>query len=149
MALTPGTRIGGYEIIESLGAGGMGEVYRARDSRLDRHVAIKILRETFAHDADRLARFDPEAKTLAALNHPHIASIYGVEDVAGSRALILELVDGRTLADRVAIGPLRVDEAVAIAHEIRSSMRSKPRMKQASSIGTSNQRTSRSGWTAR
>ena len=118
MALAAGTRIGAYEIIESLGAGGMGEVYRARDSRLDRDVAIKILPETFAHDADRLARFEREAKTLAALNHPHVASIYGVEEFAGTRALILELVDGATLADRIGQGPIPIEEALTIAHQI-------------------------------
>jgi eukaryotic-like serine/threonine-protein kinase len=118
MTTPAGTRIGAYEVIESLGAGGMGEVYRARDPRLDRDVAIKILPEAFAHDADRLARFEREAKTLAALNHPHIASIYGVEEFAGSRALILELVDGPTLADRIAEVALPIDEAVAIAHQI-------------------------------
>jgi serine/threonine-protein kinase len=118
MALAAGTRIGAYEIIDSLGAGGMGEVYRARDSRLDRHVAIKILPEAFAHDADRLARFEREAKTLAALNHPHVASIYGVEEFTAIRALILELVDGPTLADRIAQGPIPIDEALPIAHQI-------------------------------
>jgi serine/threonine-protein kinase len=96
----------------------MGEVYRARDSRLDRDVAIKILPETFAHDADRLARFDREAKALAALNHPHIASIYGVEEGAGIRGLVLELVDGPTLADRIAQGAIPIDEALPIAHQI-------------------------------
>src|SRR5438105_5577959 len=99
MTVLAGTRIGSYEVIESLGAGGMGEVYRARDTRLDRDVAIKILPETFAHDADRLARFEREAKMLAALNHPNIAAIYGIEDgpaEAGPRlrALVLEPVGG-------------------------------------------------------
>jgi serine/threonine-protein kinase len=118
MAVPAGTRIGSYEVIESLGAGGMGEVYRARDSRLDRDVAIKFISEAFAHDTDRLARFDREAKTLAALNHPHIASIYGVEEVAGNRALILELIDGATLAERIAQGPIPMEEALTIAHQI-------------------------------
>jgi eukaryotic-like serine/threonine-protein kinase len=123
MPIPAGTRIGAYDVIESLGAGGMGEVYRARDPRLDRDVAVKILPETFAHDADRLARFEREAKTLAALNHPHIAAIYGVEEgpaEAGPhvRALILELVDGATLADRIAQGPIPFDEALPIAHQI-------------------------------
>src|SRR5262245_44473010 len=118
MPIPAGTRIGAYEVIDSLGAGGMGEVYRARDSRLDRDVAIKILPETFAHDPERLARFEREAKTLAALNHPHVASIYGVEEFAGTRALILELVDGPTLADRIAQGPIPIDEALPIAHQV-------------------------------
>jgi eukaryotic-like serine/threonine-protein kinase len=93
-------------------------VYRARDSRLDRDVAIKILPATFAHDADRLARFEREAKTLAALNHPHIASIYGVEEGSGIRGLVLELVDGPTLADRIAQGAIPIDEALSIAHQV-------------------------------
>src|SRR5512138_166572 len=127
MSLGPGARLGAYEIVAAIGAGGMGEVYRARDLRLDRDVAIKILPDTFAHDADRLARFEREAKTLAALNHPHIASIYGVEEAPPNveagfsrpiHALVLELVDGPTLADRIAEGPIPIDEAVAIAHQI-------------------------------
>jgi len=90
-----GTRLGSYEILAALGAGGMGEVYRARDTKLDRDVAIKILSQAFASDADRLARFEREAKMLAALNHPHIAQIYGLETIgAGGHALILELVEG-------------------------------------------------------
>jgi eukaryotic-like serine/threonine-protein kinase len=118
MPIPAGTRIGAYEVIESLGAGGMGEVYRARDSRLDRDVAIKILPEAFAHDADRLARFEREAKTLAALNHPHIAAIYGVEEGGGVRGLVLELVDGPTLAGRIAQGAIPIDEALPIALQI-------------------------------
>ena len=88
MALTPGTRLGVYEITAALGEGGMGQVWRARDTKLDRDVAIKVLPEAFAHDADRLARFTREAKTLAALNHPHIAAIYGLEECAGVTALV-------------------------------------------------------------
>jgi Tol biopolymer transport system component len=118
MPIPAGTRIGAYEVIESLGAGGMGEVYRARDSRLDRDVAIKILPEAFAHDADRLARFEREAKTLAALNHPHIAAIYGVEEGGGVLGLVLELVDGPTLAGRIAQGAIPIDEALPIALQI-------------------------------
>src|SRR5262245_15824168 len=122
MPIPAGTRIGAYEVIDSLGAGGMGEVYRARDSRLDRDVAIKILPETFAHDPERLARFEREAKTLAALNHPHVASIYGVEEFAGAHALILELVDGPTLADRISQGAIPIDEALPIAHQIMDAL---------------------------
>src|SRR3989337_2029623 len=99
MPLSAGTKLGAYEIVSLLGAGGMGEVYRARDTRLNRDVAIKVLPEAFVHDADRLARFKREAQVLASLNHPHIAAIHGLEDVAGGSALILELVDGPTLAD--------------------------------------------------
>ena len=99
MPLGPGARLGPYEILSALGAGGMGEVYRARDTRLKRDVALKILPESFASDPDRLARFQREAEVLASLNHPHIAAIYGVEDADGVRALVLELVDGETLAE--------------------------------------------------
>ena len=98
MTLASGARLGPYEILAPLGAGGMGEVYRARDTKLDRSVALKILPELFAHDPERLARFEREAKTLAALNHSNIAAIYGLEDADGIRALVLELVEGPTLA---------------------------------------------------
>src|SRR5262245_12109920 len=109
MSLTPGGRIGPYEILSPLGAGGMGEVYRARDVRLNRDVAIKLLPDVFAADAERVARFQREAQVLASLNHPNIAHIYGVEE----SALVLELVDGPTLADRIAQGPVPIDEALA------------------------------------
>src|SRR5216117_2181685 len=99
VTLQPGTRLGPYEILAALGAGGMGEVYRARDTKLDREVAIKILPELFATDPERLARFEREAKTLASLNHPNIAQIYGFEESNGVRALVMELVEGPTLAD--------------------------------------------------
>jgi len=111
MSLAIGTRLGPYEIGAPLGAGGMGEVYRAMDTTLDRQVAIKVLPEAFAHDLERLARFEREAKTLAALNHPNIAQIYGLEK--GSKeagryvsALVMELVEGPTLADRIAQGAM-------------------------------------------
>ena len=97
---------GPYRIFEPLGSGGMGEVYRARDDRLKRDVALKVLPSFLAADPDRLARFQREAEILASLNHPHIAAIYGVEEREGLRALVLELVDGETLADRIARGPL-------------------------------------------
>src|SRR5688500_1966719 len=106
--LMPGTRIGAYEILSSLGAGGMGEVYRARDTKLDRAVAIKILPESFADDPERLARFEREAKTLAALNHPNIAIIHGFEDSNGIQALVMELVEGPTLADRIGEGKIPI-----------------------------------------
>src|SRR5882672_6860322 len=100
MGLTPGTRLGPYEILSAIGAGGMGEVYRATDTTLGRQVAIKVLPDAFAQDPERLARFEREAKTLASLNHPHIAAIYGLEESNGVRALVMELVEGPTLADR-------------------------------------------------
>ena len=99
-----GTRLGPYVVFDKLGEGGMGEVYRARDSRLQRDVALKVLPEGFASDADRLARFKREAQMLASLNHPGIAAIYGVEEASGVHALVLELVEGPTLADRIAAG---------------------------------------------
>jgi len=103
MALTPGTRIGPYEVVGSLGAGGMGEVYRARDAKLGRDVALKILPAAFANDPERLARFDREAQVLASLDHPHIAQIYGFQESGDLRALVMELVDGPTLADLIAV----------------------------------------------
>ncbi len=118
MTLQPGTRLGPYEVIAQIGVGGMGEVYRATDTNLARQVAIKVLPEAVAADADRLARFDREAKTLAALNHPNIAAIYGLERSGPITALVMELVSGETLADRIARGPIPVDEALPIARQI-------------------------------
>ena len=118
MTLNSGTGIGPYEILAPLGAGGMGEVYRARDTRLDRDVAIKILPEVFASDPDRRARFEREAKTLAALNHPHIAQIYGLE----ADTLVMELVDGEDLAARIARGAIPVDDALPIARQIADAL---------------------------
>ena len=115
MALKPGTQLGHYEIQGSLGAGGMGEVYRARDSRLGRDVAVKVLPEAFSSDAQRMARFEREAKVLAALSHPNIATIYGLEDSGSTRALVMELVEGPTLADRIKSGAIPLDEALPIA----------------------------------
>ncbi len=122
--MTPnqGGRLGHYQIIEQLGAGGMGQVFRAHDSRLGRDVALKMLPEEFARDADRLARFEREARLLAALSHPHIGAIYGVEDADGRPALVLELVEGKTLAEFIqesrAAQLLPVPEALAIARQI-------------------------------
>src|SRR5215471_5292592 len=99
MSLSAGTRLGPYEIVTALGAGGMGEVYRAHDTKLGRDVAVKVIPDTFALDPDRLARFTREAQVLASLNHPHIAAIHGLEDGGGVRALVMELVEGPTLAD--------------------------------------------------
>ena len=151
MALTAGQRLGPYEVVSAIGAGGMGEVYRARDTKLGRDVAIKILPDLFAGDADRLARFEREAQVLASLNHPNIAAIYGLEEgLAGqagpagqaltpTRALVMELVEGPTLAERIAnvgrvlsdpptgaagsTGPgLQLDEALAIARQIAEAL---------------------------
>jgi serine/threonine protein kinase/Tol biopolymer transport system component len=122
MTLTAGTRLGPYEIRSPLGAGGMGEVYRARDGKLNRDVAIKVLPETLAEDAGRLARFQREAQVLAALNHPHIAAIYGLEKFGNTEALVLELVEGETLGERIAAGPIPVDEALAIARQIAEAL---------------------------
>src|SRR6059036_263728 len=104
MSLTPGTRVGPYEIVAPIGAGGMGEVYRARDPRLGRDVAIKVLPDELAIDPERLARFEREARVLASLSHSGIASVFGVEDAGSSRALIMELVEGPTLSERIAQG---------------------------------------------
>ena len=120
--LASGTRLGSYEITGTLGAGGMGEVYRARDTRLKRDVALKILPDAFAADPERLARFEREAQVLASLNHPHIAAIYGIEESAGTRALVLELVGGETLADRIARGAIPLDEALPIARQIAEAL---------------------------
>jgi serine/threonine protein kinase len=117
-----GTRVGAYEIVEPLGQGGMGEVYRARDTRLDRDVALKILPDSFASDPDRLMRFEREAKTLAALNHPHIAHIHGVEVAGSTRAIVMEMVDGEDLAQRMARGALPPDEALPIARQIAEAL---------------------------
>ncbi|HET9268097.1 MAG TPA: protein kinase [Vicinamibacterales bacterium] len=122
MALTPGTRLGPYEVRSSIGAGGMGEVFRATDTRLKREVAIKVLPRALASDPARLARFQREAEVLASLNHPHIAAIYGLEEADGLKALVLELVEGETLADRIARGRLPVDEALAIARQIADAL---------------------------
>ncbi|MDQ5870863.1 MAG: protein kinase [Acidobacteriota bacterium] len=122
MTLSAGSRLGPYEILSPLGAGGMGEVYRARDTRIGRDVAIKVLPVEFAADGDRLARFRREAQVLGSLNHPHIGAIYGLEESGGVDALVLELVEGETLEERLAAGPLPVDEALAIARQIAEAL---------------------------
>jgi serine/threonine protein kinase len=123
VTLTPGFRFGAYEIVEPVGAGGMGEVYRARDIRLDRNVALKVLPQAFTRDADRLARFDREAKVLASLNHPGIATIHGIEECDGVRALVLEFVEGGTLAHRLlASRTLPVDETLEFARQIADAL---------------------------
>jgi eukaryotic-like serine/threonine-protein kinase len=122
MALSPDTRLGPYEITARLGAGGMGEVYRARDTKLGREVALKILPEAFARDPDRLMRFEREARTLASLNHPNIAQVYGTEDSTGTRALVMELVEGEDLSARIAVGALAPDEALPMARQIADAL---------------------------
>src|SRR5438876_5472270 len=142
MTLATGTKLGPYEILAPLGAGGMGEVYRARDTKLGRDVALKVLPEAFAKDCERMARFQREAQMLASLNHPNIASIYGLEESGGVRALVMELVEGPTLAERIATrarrdsggtglapparaqqaAPLPLDEALGIAKQIAEAL---------------------------
>jgi eukaryotic-like serine/threonine-protein kinase len=122
VALTPGTRLGPYDILSALGAGGMGEVYRARDTRLNRDVAIKILPDVFATDPDRLARFEREARILGSLNHPHIAMIHGLEQAEGAQALVMELVEGDELAQRLARGAIPIDEALPIAKQVAEAL---------------------------
>ena len=124
MALTSGTKFGPYEIVSLLGAGGMGEVYRARDTKLGRDVALKFLPPLFSADADRVARFEREARLLASLNHPHIGAIYGFEDGGSVPALVLELVEGDTLHDRLRRGPLPLSEALAVAQQIAEALES-------------------------
>src|SRR5215203_1636103 len=122
LSVTPGTLLGPYEIAVQIGVGGMGEVYRATDTNLARQVAIKVLPASVAADPDRLARFDREAKTLAALNHPNIAAIYGLEKSSGIIALVMELVEGPTLADRIARGAIPINEALPIGRQIAEAL---------------------------
>jgi eukaryotic-like serine/threonine-protein kinase len=122
MPLTPGTRLGPYEILSAIGAGGMGEVYRARDAKLDRHVALKVLRGLATGDRERLTRFEREARVLAAINHPNIAQVYGFEDSGSTPALVMELVEGPTLAERLAQGALGLDEALPLARQIADAL---------------------------
>jgi serine/threonine protein kinase len=120
--LAPGTRLGAYEVVAPLGAGGMGEVYRATDTNLGRDVAIKVLPDAFAQDPERIARFEREAKTLASLNHPNIAIIHGLEKSQGTYALVMELVEGEDLSQRIARGPIPIDEALPIAKQIAEAL---------------------------
>ena len=122
MALNIGSRIAHYDVTALIGEGGMGQVYQATDTKLNRQVALKILPEAFAADPDRLARFQREAQVLASLNHPGIAAIYGIEEQDGTRALVLELVEGPTLADRISKGPIPIDEALPIAKQIAEAL---------------------------
>src|SRR6266550_9626041 len=122
LALTPGTRLGVYEITAQIGEGGMGQVYRARDTKLNRDVALKILPDAVASDLDRLSRFTREAQTLASLNHPNIAHIHGLEEFGGVRALVMELVEGDDLSQRIARGAIPIDEALPIAKQIAEAL---------------------------
>src|SRR5712692_5231420 len=122
MALASGSKLGPYEIVAPLGAGGMGEVYRGRDPRLGRNVALKVLPAALAQDGDRMARFQREAQVLASLNHPNIAAIHGLEEVSGVRALVMELVEGPTLAERIKSGPIQLEEALPIAGQIAEAL---------------------------
>src|SRR5438552_12826947 len=122
MPLAPATRLGAYEIIAPLGSGGMGEVYRARDTRLDRTVAVKVLPDMFSDDRERLARLEREAKTLASLNHPNIAQIYGFEQSGSTSAIVMEFIDGEDLARRIGRGPLPLDETVPIALQVADAL---------------------------
>src|SRR5438105_12742028 len=118
MAVGPGSRVGVYEVTAQIGAGAMGVVLRARDTKLLREVALKILPDHFADDPDRLTRLQREAQLLASLNHPNIAQIYGLEESGGARCIVMELVEGQTLAEQIARGPIPVDEALHIAKQI-------------------------------
>src|SRR2546423_7936855 len=122
LALPPGTRLGVYEVLAQIGEGGMGQVYRARDTTLNRDVALKVLPDSFASDPDRLARFTREAQVLASLNHPNIAHIHGLEESSGVRALVMELVEGEDLAKRIARGAMPIDEALPIAKQIAEAL---------------------------
>jgi len=122
LALTPGTRLGVYEVTAPIGEGGMGQVYCAHDTRLNRDVALKILPDSLANDPDRLARLTREAQTLASLNHPNIAHIYGLEESGGVRALVMELVAGDDLSQRIAGGAIPLDDALPIAKQIAQAL---------------------------
>src|SRR5262249_32247891 len=117
MILAADAHVGPYDIVALLGAGGMGEVYRAKDTKLGGEVALKVLPASFTNDPDRVARFRREAQVLASLNHPHIAHIYGLDEANGQQFLVLELVDGESLDKRIARGPIPVDEALGIAKQ--------------------------------
>jgi serine/threonine protein kinase len=122
LALTPGTRLGVYDITAQIGEGGMGQVYRATDTKLKRQVAIKILPPSLASDHDRLARFQREAEVLASLNHPNIAAIYGLEESGGTTALVMELVEGEDLSQRISRGAIPLDEALPMAKQIADAL---------------------------
>ncbi len=147
MGLVQGTRLGPYEITGQIGVGGMGEVYRATDSNLKRSVAIKVLPDAFASDVERLARFQREAEVLASLNHTNIAAIYGLERAGGTTALVMELVEGPTLADRIAVAPIALTRRCRLPG--KSPKRSRRHTSTGSSTAISNPRTSSSEETVR
>jgi eukaryotic-like serine/threonine-protein kinase len=122
MSVSPGAHLGHYEILAPAGAGGMGEVYRAEDTKLKRQVAIKVLPAAFAQDSERMKRFEREAQVLASLNHPNIAAIYGLEEADGQRFLVLELAEGEDLAERLSRGAIPLDEAIPIAKQIAEGL---------------------------
>ena len=122
MFLDPGRRLGAYEILAPIGAGGMGEVYKARDTKLGREVAIKVLPEAFARDKERLARFEREARLLASLNHPNIATLFDLQESDGVHFLVLELVPGETLAERIRLGRIPIEEALPYFKQIAEAL---------------------------
>ena len=122
MPLSPGDRLGTFEVRSLIGKDGMGEVYKGRDTKLQREVALKVLGPAFVHDPERLARFQREAHVLASLNHPRIATLYGFEDSGSTHALVMELVEGPTLADRIAQGPIPWEEAGPMALQIAEAL---------------------------
>src|SRR5262245_11602735 len=122
MAIGPGSRLGPYEVTALIGEGGMGKVWRAHHTGLNRDDALKVLPDAFAADPDRLARFRREAQVLASLNHPNIAHVYGLEQADGVQALVMELVEGETLAERIARGPIQLDEALPLAKQIAEAL---------------------------
>ena len=122
MSLIARTKLGPYEILSPLGAGGMGEVYRARDTKLNREVALKVVPETFAANAERMARFRREAQVLASLNHPNIATLHGLEDSGSVHALVMELVEGATLAEQLKSGPVPLHEALPLARQMAEAL---------------------------
>jgi len=122
MTIEAGTRLGSYEILAPIGAGGMGEVYRARDTRVDRAVALKVLPEEFFEDSERRTRFEREAKLLASLNHPGIAVLYSFEEISGRHILSMELIEGEDLAQRIASGPLPLEETLSYARQIAEAL---------------------------
>ena len=126
MTFNAGAKLGTYEIRTPLGSGGMGEVYRARDSKLKREVAIKVLPTAFLQDSERVARFQREAEVLASLNHPNIAAIHDLAEFGGLRFLVLELVEGETLAARIARGPIPIDESLVLAKQIADALEASP-----------------------
>src|SRR5262249_43329775 len=119
-----GTKLAHYEITNHLGSGGMGDVYQATDTKLGRNIAIKFLPKAFSHDSERVARFEREARVLASLNHPNIAAIFGLEESGERKFLVMELVDGETLAERIKRGPIQVDESLHIAKQICEALES-------------------------